>query len=162
MTQKVTLEELGQKYKEMSVQIFNQSRLNGTTNLVLNHSYYDTALWEKIIKEHLGEITLTSTNRNPKCPKVSWENVKNWNKISLYKWKQHRPQIRSFTIITEHISYKLLSKINSNVTLSITNICSNLFPRSGKQYLHVSLSFRCSCVQLRGMISSRNLYLPVE
>lgn len=69
-TQKVSLDELAKKYKEMSVQIFSQSRLNGTTNLFLNHSYYDTAQWEKILKEHLGESTLTGTNRSPKCPKV--------------------------------------------------------------------------------------------
>lgn len=70
VTQKVSLQELSEKYKEMSVQIFSQSRLNGTTNLFFNHSYYDTPLWEKILKEHLGESTLTSTNRNLKCPKV--------------------------------------------------------------------------------------------
>lgn len=70
-TQKISLDELAKVYKEMSVQIFSQSRLNGTTNLFLNHSYYDTSLWEKILKENLGELTLTSTNRNPKCPKVS-------------------------------------------------------------------------------------------
>lgn len=76
-TQEVSLDELERKYKEISLQIFTQSRINGTTNLFLNHSYYDTSLWEKLLQEHLGDAPLTNTNRNPKCPKVfSSQNTK--------------------------------------------------------------------------------------
>jgi calcium-independent phospholipase A2-gamma len=50
--------------------VFTQSALWGTSNLVWSHSYYDTALWEKALKEYLGEEVLIKTTRNGNGPKV--------------------------------------------------------------------------------------------
>lgn len=66
------LDSIAQRYKEISTKVFNQSALWGTSSLVWSHSYYDTALWEKMLKEYLGEEVLIKTSRNSKCPKVCW------------------------------------------------------------------------------------------
>lgn len=65
-----SLNEISEGYKELSIKVFKQSPLWGTSSLVWSHSYYDTSLWEKLLKEHLGEESLIRTARNADCPKV--------------------------------------------------------------------------------------------
>lgn len=71
VAQQMSLNELSKRYKEMSMQIFRQSPFQGTKNLVWSHSYYDTSVWETILKENFGEHSLISTARKAVCPKVS-------------------------------------------------------------------------------------------
>lgn len=47
---KVPLEECERTYKKLSMDIFEQNTLIGTGKLFLNHAYYDTAKFEKILK----------------------------------------------------------------------------------------------------------------
>lgn len=65
-----SLYEISELYKELSTKVFTQSAIKGTSNLVWSHGYYDTALWEKLLKEHLGEKILIKTTRNSTSPKV--------------------------------------------------------------------------------------------
>lgn len=65
------LDKIAEIYRNISTQIFNQSALKGTSNLVWSHSYYDTALWEQVLKDQWGEELLIDTTRNLKTPKVS-------------------------------------------------------------------------------------------
>lgn len=65
-----SLNEISEGYKELSIKVFKQSALWGTSSLVWSHSYYDTALWEQLLREHLGEEVLIRTARDPDCPKV--------------------------------------------------------------------------------------------
>ncbi|XP_029043715.2 calcium-independent phospholipase A2-gamma-like isoform X3 [Osmia bicornis bicornis] len=66
-----SLNEISELYKELSAKVFTQSAIKGTSNLVWSHGYYDTALWEKILQEHLGDKTLIKTVRDPTVPKFS-------------------------------------------------------------------------------------------
>ncbi|KAK5648974.1 hypothetical protein RI129_003866 [Pyrocoelia pectoralis] len=63
------LDVLTSLYREISNEVFNQSAIWGTGNLMWSHSYYDTALWEKNLKEYFGQIELIQSARDPKCPK---------------------------------------------------------------------------------------------
>lgn len=65
------MSEISELYKEISIKVFNQTALRGTTNLVWSHSYYDTALWEETLKQQFGEENLIKTARDPNSPKVS-------------------------------------------------------------------------------------------
>ena len=71
MPQKKTLLELSDMYKELSTKIFTQSTFWGTSNLVWSHSYYDTIMWEQLLKTYIGETPLIRTARDPLMPKVS-------------------------------------------------------------------------------------------
>ncbi|KAJ8975132.1 hypothetical protein NQ317_014202 [Molorchus minor] len=64
------LDEISFGYEEISKEVFKQSSWRGTGSLVWNHSYYDTALWEKKLQQYLGSDTLISTARLPECPKL--------------------------------------------------------------------------------------------
>lgn len=65
-----SLFEISELYKELSTKVFTQSAIKGTSNLVWSHGYYDTALWEKLLEENLGEKILIKTVRDPAAPKV--------------------------------------------------------------------------------------------
>lgn len=64
------LDHLSRNYKEMSTKIFTQSPVWGASSLVWSHSYYDTALWEKILKDEMGEEIMIKTCRRSNSPKV--------------------------------------------------------------------------------------------
>lgn len=66
-----TLSEISELYKDISIKVFTQSAIKGTSNLVWSHAYYDTALWEELLQEHLGDKILIRTVRDPKAPKFA-------------------------------------------------------------------------------------------
>ncbi|KAF7996639.1 hypothetical protein HCN44_002285 [Aphidius gifuensis] len=68
---KKSLNEISEVYKELSTKIFTQGALKGTSNLVWSHAYYDTALLEELLQEHLGDKDLIKTLRDPNSPKFS-------------------------------------------------------------------------------------------
>jgi len=65
-----SLEEISGLYKDLSTKIFTQSTIKGTSSLVWSHAYYDTALWEQLLAEHLGDRILIKTTRDANAPKV--------------------------------------------------------------------------------------------
>lgn len=65
------LDVLTNLYREISNKVFTQSAFWGTGNLVWSHSYYDTTLWEKSLKEYFGQVELIQSARDPLCPKVA-------------------------------------------------------------------------------------------
>lgn len=70
VVQKKTLDEIEQIYESIGTQVFTQHPIKGTSNLVWSHSYYNTALWEKLLKDEIGTETMISSQRKPKTPKV--------------------------------------------------------------------------------------------
>lgn len=45
-----TVEDCEQLYKELSGTVFGRNRFLGTSNLVLNHAFYDTEGWIKMLR----------------------------------------------------------------------------------------------------------------
>ncbi|VDO93765.1 unnamed protein product, partial [Haemonchus placei] len=59
-----SVEECREVYVDVSRKLFSQSRLTGVSGVVLNHSYYDTKKWMKILKEVIGEdLTIIETSK---------------------------------------------------------------------------------------------------
>ncbi|XP_033647867.1 calcium-independent phospholipase A2-gamma-like [Asterias rubens] len=67
-----TLDECEELYRELSQDVFKRNTLLGTSKLFLNHAFYDTEGWIKILRTHsLGDIPMMSTARDATCPKVA-------------------------------------------------------------------------------------------
>jgi len=47
---RVPIVEIEEIYKEFSVQMFERNRLIGTGKLLTSHAYYDSDLWERILR----------------------------------------------------------------------------------------------------------------
>jgi calcium-independent phospholipase A2-gamma len=47
---RVPAREMEEIYKEFSVQMFERNRLVGAGKLFMSHAYYDTDLWERILR----------------------------------------------------------------------------------------------------------------
>lgn len=71
---KLTVDEAEEKYRNFSSKIFCQNRWIGTGKLFISHAFYDTELYQKILKEIFGEGKLIDTAADitsPKCSAVS-------------------------------------------------------------------------------------------
>ncbi|KAK9880476.1 hypothetical protein WA026_011719 [Henosepilachna vigintioctopunctata] len=90
VVQRKSLDEIEKIYENIGKQVFTQHPIKGTSSLVWSHSYYDTALWENLLKAEVGQETLISTQRRPKTPKLlSVSAVVNHSRLSAYVFRNY-------------------------------------------------------------------------
>lgn len=66
------LDEALQLYMTLSSDLFTQNKVLGYSMMLFKHAYYDTEKFEKLLREYIGDTPMIQTNRQEKCPKVSW------------------------------------------------------------------------------------------
>ena len=57
---RIPVQEIEDIYKEFSVQMFERNRLLGAGKLFMSHAYYDTGLWERILRSDSIYFSTTS------------------------------------------------------------------------------------------------------
>ncbi|OCT87412.1 hypothetical protein XELAEV_18021107mg [Xenopus laevis] len=67
----IPLDECEEMYKKLGNDVFKQNVILGTVKMGWSHAYYDSEVWEKILKQRMGSAIMVETTRNPLCPKVS-------------------------------------------------------------------------------------------
>ncbi|XP_076863337.1 calcium-independent phospholipase A2-gamma isoform X2 [Brachyhypopomus gauderio] len=65
------LNECEELYRKLGSDIFKQNVIVGTVKMGWSHAFYDTEVWETVLKEKLGSDLMVETSRNPDCPKVA-------------------------------------------------------------------------------------------
>ncbi|KAL2093608.1 hypothetical protein ACEWY4_010920 [Coilia grayii] len=68
---RVPLTECEELYKKLGSDVFKQNVIVGTVKMGWNHAFYDSEIWETILKEKLGLDLMVETSRNPHCPKLA-------------------------------------------------------------------------------------------
>ncbi|XP_056596141.1 calcium-independent phospholipase A2-gamma-like isoform X1 [Triplophysa dalaica] len=67
----IPLKECEDLYRKLSSDVFRQNVIVGTVKMGWSHAFYDSEIWEKVLKEKMGSDILIETSRNPDCPKVA-------------------------------------------------------------------------------------------
>ncbi|KAB5565803.1 hypothetical protein PHYPO_G00245700 [Pangasianodon hypophthalmus] len=67
----IPLSECEEMYRKLGSDVFRQNVIVGTVKMGWNHAFYDSEIWEKVLKERMGSDLLVETSRNPDCPKVA-------------------------------------------------------------------------------------------
>uniref|UniRef100_A0A1A7Z1U6 Patatin-like phospholipase domain containing 8 n=1 Tax=Iconisemion striatum TaxID=60296 RepID=A0A1A7Z1U6_9TELE len=67
----IPLEECEDMYRKLGSDVFKQNVIVGTVKMGWSHAFYDSEIWENILKERMGEGSMIESARDPHCPKVS-------------------------------------------------------------------------------------------
>ncbi|XP_041833406.1 calcium-independent phospholipase A2-gamma [Melanotaenia boesemani] len=67
----IPLEECEDMYRKLGSDVFKQNVIVGTVKMGWSHAFYDSEMWENILKERMGEGGMIESARDPHCPKVS-------------------------------------------------------------------------------------------
>ncbi|XP_061663278.1 calcium-independent phospholipase A2-gamma [Syngnathoides biaculeatus] len=67
----IPLEECEQMYRKLGSDVFKQNVIVGAVKMGWSHAFYDSEIWESILKERMGEGCMIESSRDPNCPKVS-------------------------------------------------------------------------------------------
>ncbi|KAF7651219.1 hypothetical protein LDENG_00113950 [Lucifuga dentata] len=67
----IPLEECEEMYRKLGSDVFKQNVIVGTVKMGWSHAFYDSEIWENILKERMGEGLMIESARDPHCPKVS-------------------------------------------------------------------------------------------
>ncbi|XP_014778854.1 calcium-independent phospholipase A2-gamma [Octopus bimaculoides] len=58
-------------YKKLSQSMFTRNKFVGTGHLMWSHAFYDTKVWEDILRNHAGDTVMSKFSQKPDCPKMS-------------------------------------------------------------------------------------------
>ncbi|XP_075967671.1 calcium-independent phospholipase A2-gamma [Anarhichas minor] len=67
----IPVEECEEMYRKLGSDVFKQNVIVGTVKMGWSHAFYDSEIWENILKERMGEGRMIESARDPHCPKVS-------------------------------------------------------------------------------------------
>ncbi|XP_062990090.1 calcium-independent phospholipase A2-gamma [Elgaria multicarinata webbii] len=67
----IPLDECEELYRKLGTDVFKQNVIVGTVKMGWSHAFYDSEIWETILKERMGLNIMIETARNPRCPKVA-------------------------------------------------------------------------------------------
>ncbi|XP_051912015.1 calcium-independent phospholipase A2-gamma [Hippocampus zosterae] len=65
------IEECEEMYRKLGSDVFKQNVIVGAVKMGWSHAFYDSEIWENILKERMGEGCMIESARDPNCPKVS-------------------------------------------------------------------------------------------
>uniref|UniRef100_A0A8C3PKR2 Patatin like phospholipase domain containing 8 n=1 Tax=Calidris pygmaea TaxID=425635 RepID=A0A8C3PKR2_9CHAR len=67
----IPLDDCEELYRKLGSDVFKQNVIVGTVKMGWSHAFYDSDVWEKMLKEKMGSNLMIETARNSKCPKVA-------------------------------------------------------------------------------------------
>ncbi|XP_074870714.1 calcium-independent phospholipase A2-gamma [Carettochelys insculpta] len=112
----IPLDECEELYHKLGSDVFKQNVIVGTMKMGWSHAFYDSDMWENMLKERMGSDLMIETARNPKCPKVAAVStiVNRGTPLKAYVFRNynHLPGIKSHYIGS--CQYKLWQAIRAS------------------------------------------------
>uniref|UniRef100_A0A8C8RS39 Patatin like phospholipase domain containing 8 n=1 Tax=Pelusios castaneus TaxID=367368 RepID=A0A8C8RS39_9SAUR len=112
----IPLDECEELYHKLGSDVFKQNVIVGTVKMGWSHAFYDSDIWEKMLKERMGSDVMIETARNPKCPKVAAvSTIVNRGtplKAFVFRNYNHQPGVKSH--YTGSCQYKLWQAIRAS------------------------------------------------
>ncbi|XP_027205645.2 calcium-independent phospholipase A2-gamma-like [Dermatophagoides pteronyssinus] len=65
---RISIDECDSYYRQVSSYLFKTDVFRGTSRLLWSHAYYDTTVYEKILKQIYGDTKLIHTKKSSDCP----------------------------------------------------------------------------------------------
>ncbi|KTF71446.1 hypothetical protein cypCar_00037870 [Cyprinus carpio] len=79
----IPLKDCEDLYRTLSSDVFKQNLIVGTVKMSWSHAFYDSQIWEKVLKEKMGSELLIQTARHPHCPKEKQRYLRMVKKLRL-------------------------------------------------------------------------------
>lgn len=115
---RIPIDECEHHYRQVSSYLFNTDIITGTGRLLWSHAYYDTAVWEKILKEMYGSSTIMSdTKKNPDCPNlVAISAIVNLHSLQPYLFRNYElsPGSKPFSHFQGGSQHKLWEAVRAS------------------------------------------------
>ncbi|KAM9171845.1 calcium-independent phospholipase A2-gamma [Pangshura tecta] len=112
----IPLDECEELYHKLGSDVFKQNVIVGTMKMGWNHAFYDSDIWEKMLKDRMGSDLMIETARNPRCPKVAAvSTIVNRGtplKAFVFRNYNHLPDVKSH--YTGGCQYKLWQAIRAS------------------------------------------------
>ncbi|NXF08279.1 PLPL8 phospholipase, partial [Smithornis capensis] len=67
----IPLDDCEELYHKLGSDVFKQNVIVGTVKMGWSHAFYDSDIWEKMLKEKMGSNLMIETARKSRCPKVA-------------------------------------------------------------------------------------------
>nr|XP_023671769.1 calcium-independent phospholipase A2-gamma-like isoform X1 [Paramormyrops kingsleyae]XP_023671770.1 calcium-independent phospholipase A2-gamma-like isoform X1 [Paramormyrops kingsleyae] len=67
----IPLDECEEMYRRLGSDVFKQNVIVGTVKMSWSHAFYDSEVWESILRERMGSELMIKTARKQGCPKVA-------------------------------------------------------------------------------------------
>nr|XP_015194473.1 PREDICTED: calcium-independent phospholipase A2-gamma isoform X2 [Lepisosteus oculatus] len=83
----IPLDECEELYRRLGSDVFKQNVILGTVKMGWSHAFYDSEMWEAILKEKMGSDLMIETSRNSKCPKDGGLLINNPTALAIHECK---------------------------------------------------------------------------
>ncbi|NXK47012.1 PLPL8 phospholipase, partial [Chauna torquata] len=110
----IPLDDCEELYRKLGSDVFKQNVIVGTVKMGWSHAFYDSDIWEKMLKEKMGSSLMIETARNSKCPKVISTIVNRGTPLKAFVFRNynHFPGVKSHYI--GGCQYKLWQAIRAS------------------------------------------------
>ncbi|RNA26982.1 calcium-independent phospholipase A2-gamma-like [Brachionus plicatilis] len=87
---KLPLDEIERQYKHFIKEIFSTNRATGIGNLMMTYAYYDTKVWENMLKEAVGDtLVINSAKEKDSCKIALVSNVTTPNHMRVFLFRNY-------------------------------------------------------------------------
>ncbi|XP_066489643.1 calcium-independent phospholipase A2-gamma isoform X2 [Tiliqua scincoides] len=125
----IPLDECEELYRKLGTDVFKQNVIVGTVKMGWSHAFYDSEMWEKMLKERMGSDVMIETARNPRCPKDGGLLLNNPTALAVHECKCLWPNVPLQCVISLGTGrYENEGKANVTYTslkAKLTNVISS-------------------------------------